>query len=321
MMQSPNASHSISEHFTRAFHSLCEAAESYYYQSKLDEALGILRTALLLATAKEVQPRDRLTLQLQYGKILVAHYFLANRDFSLLLTTLQEAQQLAEETHDEKCTADALCLLGQACYNKRLNTGEGDYDEALTYFQQALKLRERLRDTRGISEALFHCGLIHEQCQLDDRALAYYTDALQFAELYNHKLEKSFALRHIAGIAWRKGELDEALNYALTSLALREEIGFRSYLPFSHLLVGDIYKDRNDQENALMHYQNAQALAEEMDIKSAQVFSLLALGDMQLAQQDVDQARGNFERAHMLAEELQLPYALEAAQQRLCALK
>ena len=220
-MQSPNASHSISEHFTRAFHALCEAAESYYYQSKLDEALGILRTALQLTTAKEVQPRDRLTLQLEYGKILVAHYFLANRDFSLMLTILQEARQLAEEIHDEKGIADALSLLGQAYYNKRLNTGEGDYDQALTYFQQTLKLREHLRDTRGISEALFYCGLVHEQCQLDDKALAYYTDALQFAELYNHKLEKSFALRHIAGIARNKGELDEALNYALTSLALR----------------------------------------------------------------------------------------------------
>jgi tetratricopeptide (TPR) repeat protein len=93
----------------------------------------------------------------------VANYFLTNKDFDLTLTTIQEAKQLAGEIQDEKGIADALCLLGQAYYNKKLNTGEGDYEQALGYFQQALERRERLRDTRGISEALFYSGLTYER--------------------------------------------------------------------------------------------------------------------------------------------------------------
>ncbi len=321
MTQSTNSSHSISDHFTSVIYSLCEIAELYYYLGKLDEAVGVLKTGLQLIAAKEVHLRDRVKITLQYGKILVAHYFLMNQGFDLALATALEAKQLAETAHYEKGIADALSLIGQAHYYKKLNADEGDYEEAFTYFQQALTYREKLHDTRGISEALFHSGLTYEQRELVEKAQECYTEALQFADLYNHKLEKSYALRHLAGLVMNKGDLDAALNYALTSLALREEIGFRVYLPHSHILVGDIYLKREDSESALINYQNAQALAEEMGIKNALIFSLLAIGNIQLMQEDTAQARENFQHAHTLAQELGVSYAITEATNRLNTLK
>ena len=320
MTQSTNSSHSISDHFTSVIYSLCEIAELYYYLGKLDEAVSVLKTGLQLTSAKEVHLRDQVKITLQYGKILIAHYFLMNKGFDLALATALEAKQLAETAHYEKGIADALSLIGQAHYYKKLNTGEGGYEEALAYFQQALTYREKLHDTRGISEALFHSGLTYEQRDLVDKARDCYTEALQFADLYNHKLEKSYALRHLAGLGAAKGDLDAALNYALTSLALREEIGFRVYLPHSHILVGDIYLEREDSESALINYQNAQALAEEMDIKNALILSLLAIGNIQLVQEDTVLARENFQQAHTLAQELGVGYAIAETSSRLNAL-
>ena len=320
MAQSTNFSHPITDHFTSVIYSLCEIAELYYYLSKLDEAVDVLKTGLQLTSAKEVHLRDRVKLTLQYGRILVAHYFLTNKDFDLTLATALDAKQLAETASYEKGIADALSLIGQTYYYKTLNSGEGDYEEALIYFQQALSLREKLHDTRGISEVLFHSGLTYEQRGIVDKAYGHYTEALQFADLYNHKLEKSYALRHLAGLAAAKGDLDAALNYALTSLALREEIGFRIYLPHSHILVGDIYLQREDSENALINYQNAQALAEEMGIQNALILSLLAIGNIQLVQGGVVQARENFRHAHALAQELGVIYTLEETTKKLDAL-
>jgi tetratricopeptide (TPR) repeat protein len=321
MTQSTNSSHSISDHFTSVIYSLCEIAELYYYLAKLDEAVELLKNGLQLTSAKEMQPRDRIKITLQYGRVLIANYFLTNKDFDLALATALDAKQLAETADYEKGIADALSLIGQAHYCKVLNSGAGDYEEALTYFQQALSLREKLHDTRGISEALFHSGLTYEQRNLTDKARGCYTEALQFADLYNHKLEKSYALRHLAGLVAAKGDLDAALNYALTSLALREEIGFRVYLPHSHILVGDIYLQRDDSENALINYQNAQALAEEIGIKNALILSLLAIGNIQYIQQDTVQARENFQHAHTLAQELGISYALEATTKSLNAVQ
>lgn len=321
MMQSTNSFHSISDHFTSVIYSLCEVAELYYYLAKLDEAVSVLKTCLQLTSVKEVHLRDQGKLTLQYGKVLVANYYLTNRDFDLALATSLEAKQLAETAHYEKGIADALSLIGQAHYYKKLNSGAGDYEEALTYFQQALTLREKLHDTRGISEALFYSGLTYEQRSLADKARESYTEALQFADLYNHKLEKSYALRHLAGLAADRGDLDAALNYALTSLALREEIGFRVYLPHSHILVGDIYLAREDFENALINYQNAQGLAEEMGIKNALAHALFSIGNVQLVQGDKVQARENFQQAHTLAQELGMRYAIEEAAKKLDALQ
>ncbi len=321
MMQSTNSSHSISDHFTSVIYSLCEIAELYYYLAKLDEAVSILKTGLQLTSVKEVHLRDRVKITLQYGKVLIANFFITNKDFDLALAMSLEAKQLAEAAHYEKGIADALSLVGQAHYYKKLNSDVGDYEEALTHFQQALAIREKLHDTRGISEALFYSGLIYEQLSLPEKAHASYTEALQFADLYNHKLEKSYALRHLAGMAEGKGDLDAALNYALTSLALREEIGFRVFLPYSHVLVGDIYLAREDSENAFINYQNAQGLAEEMGMKTALILSLLAIGNAQLVQGDKAQARENFQQAHTHAQELGITYALEEAAKKLDALQ
>jgi len=317
MSQLTNSSHPITGHFTDVISSLCEIAELYYYLGKLDEAVAVLKTGLHLAFVKDVHPRDRVKLTLEYGRILIAHYFLTNRDFELVLTTVLDAKLLAEDAHYEQGKANALCLVGQAYYYNKLNTDEGDYKEISSYFQQAQELSEQLRDTRGLSEALFYNGLTYEQRGIFDKAHQYYTDALQFADLYNHKLEKSYALRHLAGLAQGQNDLDTALNYALASLSLREEIGFRRGLPFSHLLAGDIYQARKDPENALIHYQNAQALAEELGMKNALVFSLLAIGDNQLVQHDNVHAQANFQHAHTLAQELGIVHTIEEAAKRL----
>lgn len=319
-MHRPTPPHeTVTRLYITAIHTLCEMAEFYYCQGQLDKAQQVLRIASQLGEIGEVEYWGHLKIRLQLARVLIAGYFLTNKDADQMLSAILQAKQLAEAAHFEPGMADALSLLGQAHYYIALNgaitlsSSEADYSEALMYQQAALEKREAFHDTRGISESLFFVGLVHERQRQYDQAQEHYEKVLQLAGQHGHLFEKSEAARHLGGIAWYRGDLERALVSAQESLALREQISFKLYLPFAHILVGQISQARGDRDHAQSAYQQAFAIASEMGQKQTQAFSLLGLGEIQVAQKELPQARASFEHARALAEELQIARAITRA--------
>ena len=263
----------ITRYYATAIDALYEIGRAYYTLGKLGDAQHLLRTALPLLEACEVNPKSRLKFFLLYGQVLLVDHVLTHGggDTTLLFSTMLNAKQVAEASHEKLGIADALSLLGQAHYFTNVLSGvvmdnpqSGKYNEALTYQQQALELRETLHDTRGISESTFQIGVIYERWQLYDRAEEFYTKARQIAEESGHPFEKTEPTRHFAIHALMKGNLDEALSLALQTLELREAARFRHYEPLDHLLLRDIYQAKGDTANAQLHEQKASAIAKAM---------------------------------------------------------
>jgi tetratricopeptide (TPR) repeat protein len=282
MMQPPAlARDTLTSHYTTAAGALCAIAQTYYYFGRLGEAQQLLRTALALLHAPEATAQQRLELLLLYGQVLVVdHFLMRGHDAEPVFTTLQQARQLAEATHDRQGLADAIGLLSQAHYFASVveyrrhglplssTPGDGKFDQAMLYQEQALELREALQDTRGMSESYFQIGVVYERWQQYARSQEYYTKARQIADQYDYSFEKTEPARHVAFQALREGDLDQALTLALEALALREAAGFRPYLPLDHLLLRDIYLAKGDIVRAEQHAQQAQVLAEEMGFET-----------------------------------------------------
>lgn len=278
MQSSAPTDDKLTTYYTTVIDVLCEIARAYYMDGKLSNAQHLLRTALQLTESGEVAPRDHLKLLLLYGQVLIVNHLNPRGDADLLFSTVRQAQQIAEATQDQQGIADALSLLGQAHYftavvaslkaGTLLNShqGDGKYDEALAYQQQALKLRESLYDNRGISESYFQIGTVYERWGQYDRAQEYYTKARQIADQYDYPFEKTEPARHSALHALRQGNLDQALILALQALELREKAGFKPYQPLDHLLIRDVYLAKGDTANAQLHEQRASVIAEEMGL-------------------------------------------------------
>lgn len=269
----------VAHHYAVALAACREIAQMYYYRGRLAEAQHVLRTTLQLiepVAASEAEPQDRLKLLLLYGQVLTTDHFLNATDADHLFAPILQAKQVADAVQDQAGMADALSLLGQAHYFATLIArvssglspnspqGEGHYDDAFAYQQQALERREALHDIRGISESLFYCGIVYERWQQRDRAIDHYKRALQLAQDGGHRFEMSEPTRHLAWDAVVKGDLDRALAYAVQALTLREAANFRPHLPFDHLLLSDIYQARGETASALRHAELAAALAAEM---------------------------------------------------------
>lgn len=278
-MQPPTATDAtIAQRYTTAIDALCEIARAYYFLGRLGDAQQLLRTSLQLLEAREATPQHRLGLLLAYGQVLIVDHFLARGEPEPMFSTILSAKQVAEAVQDRQGIADAASLLGQAHYfaavveNRKSGTpltsapGDGKFEQALAYQQQALELREALHDTRGISESNFQIGVVYERWQQYERSQEYYTQARQIADRHRHAFEKTEPARHVAFHALREGDLDQALDLALRALALREEAGFMPYQPLDHLLVRDVYLAKGDTANAQRHAQQAAALAEAIGI-------------------------------------------------------
>ena len=217
---------------------------------------------------------------LLYGKILTVDHLLHRGETDLLFSTILQAQQIAEAAHDQQGLANALSLLGQAHCNATTiailksgalpfgTQGQGKYEEALAYQQQALGLQEALHDTRGISESHFCIGLVYQFWQQHELAREHFTRAIQVAEESGYVLEQAEPNRHLAVDALFKGDLEAALTHAKLALSFRETGGFRPYQPLDHLSLWDIYQKIGNTAKARFHMQQASTLAEEMGLST-----------------------------------------------------
>src|SRR5579884_2706332 len=172
MQSSVSTYEHFTENYTTAIDALREIANSYFFLGRLGDALRLLHMSLQMIETSEVVPQDRLKLLLLYGRILTVDHLINRGDTDLMFSTILQAKQVAEATGDQQGIADALSLLGQAHCNATTvaivksgalpfgTRGQGKYEEALAYQQQAFKLREELNDTRGMSESHFCIGLV-----------------------------------------------------------------------------------------------------------------------------------------------------------------
>lgn len=318
--ETSHASDSIPQHYAALLSALGALAQSYHYQGKFEPALSILKTGEQLSQAGEVQSLDRVKLLLTYSETLNLYYFVTNSDYDLALSMARRVKQAAEALSAAREIARADCLVGEAYYFHALNTGEGDYNDALTSFQASLKRSETLDDARGIGKALFHIGLVHERCKQYAQAREYYRRSLELAEQAEYKQTIAETTRHLAGLVYEDEGAAASLNYALRSLAVREEMGYKRTFPAAHLLVGEMYLLSDSQDQALFHYRQAYDLAKEMGLKSYIMSSLGLLGELQQKQNRLEEARASFTEAHALAQELGLAYGIAESRKKLAEL-
>lgn len=270
----------LNRHYTTAIDALCEIARAYFFHGRGGAALHLLQRSLSLTEADEVAQTDRLKLLLLSGRVLIVDHLLHRGDPDLMFSTVRQAQQVAESIEDQQGRADALSLLGYARTNATTiatvkrgalpfgSQGQGGYEEALIYHQQALPLQEALQDTRGMSETHFGIGLIYQFWQQHKVARGHFTMAIQIAEQHGHVLEQAEPHRHLTMDALFKGDLDEALVHAQQALAFREASGFRPYQPLDHLTLRDIYLKKGDADRAQFHLERASVLAEEIGLST-----------------------------------------------------
>lgn len=224
-------------------------ANHYHVTGNYEQALTYYERTLYQATQQQRVTQMGLCLNgmgLIYRKL---------RNYERSHTYSQAAVQMFEEAGDRTYQAAALHNLGITCYRLQRHS------QALSHFEQALSLRNTLRDLLGESMTLACMGQVYASRQEFLFALGCYQAALEacreFGQQVNVAQEEGILLGQIARVCEQTDHQDLAIDYYLEALEKlqHEEASYGTTIILNRL--GRLHERLGHHAIALHYYHEA----------------------------------------------------------------
>jgi len=163
-----------------------------------------------------------------------------------------EAKNLAEQLNYTR---------GQALANKYIGIGyfdQGEYTEALKYWEPSLETYEELGDDQMAANIKGNVGAAYFYMGEYPEALKNYLPALRMAETLEDSVRMGTLLLNIGAIyADLPGALDTARNYYLRAIEMGEALNRNDILGTSYMNLGQISINKEEYEAAINYEQKA----------------------------------------------------------------
>jgi class 3 adenylate cyclase len=180
---------------------------------------------------------------------------------------------------------------------------------ALENFQEALKIREDLKDDKGILYCLNGIGAVYTK-QANENPTAkkfyeksrdYYERGLPIAKRTKNEALEASLLNNIGGTFDNQEDYEKALDYYLKALAIYEKTHNKFYLVSSYHSIGDVYlnkaKKSNDEtyktknlEIAETYQQKSLKIAEDIKDKNGIAQAKFGLANIKVARKQYHEA-------------------------------
>ena len=182
-----------------------------------------------------------------------------------------------EHAHDsalfylkKRCELDTLNVIWINKVANYYNKYTGNLDEALKWYNKALKIFEQVLDSLSPDLATLYSniGVVYDEKGNLDEALKWYNKALQIEEQVLDPLSLTLATSYcnIGGVYYEKGNLDEALRWQKKALKIREQVlaPFSPSLATSYGNIGMVCKDKGNLDEALKWLEKALQIQEQV---------------------------------------------------------
>lgn len=216
------------------------------------------------------------------------------------LLELRELQKKARFPEHSFPIAQSLNLRGIIAKKR------GQYAESLDYYQNALRIFERINNMHHCALVLGNIGVVYKNLSDYQQSLQYYQKALEIYEQINIPLSEAIVLGNI-GILYRHLEkYDTALAYLFRALAINEEHNNIHGIETELGNIGNVYKDMGEYDAARSYQLRALSLVEQINSPTAVMTLHANLGSIDIELGYYDNALDLFEKALTLCRELQI---------------
>jgi nucleoside phosphorylase/tetratricopeptide (TPR) repeat protein len=152
----------------------------------------------------------------------------------------RQAWEAAKKISDPSWEASALTDLGRSCQ------AAGDFEHALEFFGQALKLWVIVDNKDGRARTLNGIGFTLERTGDYEKALTHLDEALGIRRAIKDSYGEAHVLNAMGAVHWRLQQYDEALMHFDAALSIRRKIKDRygeartvNNIGFTHQRLGD----------------------------------------------------------------------------------
>jgi diguanylate cyclase (GGDEF)-like protein len=181
-----------------------------------------------------------------------------------------------------------------------------DYDRALAYQLEALKIRESLGDRNAIALSMNNIGIIYDRTGNFDKAIESYQQSLELRKGTSAQNRIAATLTNLGDVYLEKGDLQNALDAQQQSLALRRQVGDPEGTAFSLSRLGKVYTRMGRYDLARQDLDQALAGAEKTGDRNTAADALLGLSEVALRQNRAREALQMSTRALTLGQEASL---------------
>lgn len=180
----------------------------------------------------------------------------------------------------------------------------GELAQALTVYELALGVAEKIGDRAGMMAVLGHIGNIHETQGSYTQALEFSRRSLKLAEEAGDKRGVAAALNSLGNTLDYMGEVSSALEHYRRGLAMATEAEDRVLLARLHNNIGLVHRSQGDPLRALEHIQRSLKLAEEAKDRVSILRALHNVGIVHAWQGNYEQAFEYYQKSLAIAEQL-----------------
>jgi tetratricopeptide (TPR) repeat protein len=191
------------------------------------------------------------------------------------------------------------------------NLLQGNYDQSLQYYQQALLIAEELDDISAISECYGEIGTLYNNQGNYDLALEYQQKALAIARQINDEDWIAICNNQTGNVYKKKSFYILSLRHYIEALEYFERTGQLRRVAVIYQNIGDIYYAQKDYEKALDYYNRTRQLANETGNRQREADSYLLSGLAMSSQGNQSPARKYIQQAIDLYNELGYRHGLD----------
>ena len=182
------------------------------------------------------------------------------------------------------------------------------FDEALLYLEQSLKIQQQIGDRNGEGATLNNISQIYDVRGDYETALQYLEQSLKIQQQIGNQRGESATLNNIGQIYDARGDYETALQYLEQSLKIQQQIGNRSGEGITLNNISQIYNARGDYETALQYLEQSLKIQQQIGDRSGESATLNNLGAIHFENyRDIETATHYFLQAYYLLDQIGSP--------------
>jgi len=231
----------------------------YYWKiDNYSEALKNYEIAVKIAQVTKNLKGETETLT----NIGIAYYEMGN--YEIAFKYLDNALLLDQKNFGPKEVSIDLNNIGTTYRKKGLLSADNkDFQKALQYFFECLKLAKQIKDTKTEIRVLNNIGTVYSDLGRHYDALDYFRMALKYAEAISDIEARSFIFNNIGIVNYNLGNYEESTKYSQKAIDLALEFKGKQILWEAFFEIGNSYKKQEKFSEAKQKYEKSISIIED----------------------------------------------------------
>jgi len=190
-----------------------------------------------------------------------------------------------------------------ACFtfSGNISAIQNNYPKALDYFQQSMRINEKLKIDLFSASNYVNMGVIYSELKNYDMALTYFQKGLDLNIKINDVLGIAIGLGNIGNVYLDSKNYEKALYYFKESLAKRIALDDKLGIAMQYGNIASVFNELKNYEEAFKNYSKSLEINEEIKNKRGVAVNLQGIGEYYLKQADYAKALEITKKANALA--------------------